>query len=168
MSILVDATVLSNFAAIGRLDLLRLVLRSAFVAAAVQAEIDRGIDLGYPFLLDVAVELQGAAINAWLRVTSIEGDAERRAHDTLLRLVDDGEAMSIAIASVRRWMVYTDDADARRVAARMGVRIGGTLGLLRQLVVERELTMDQANALLREMIERARHRSPVKDLRDLR
>jgi predicted nucleic acid-binding protein len=88
-------------------------------------------------------------------------------YTALLQAIDPGEAMSLAIAGARGWIVYTDDGRARRIAGRRGVTVGGTIGLLRRLVTEHVLTMDEANGLLRDMIDRARYRAPVTDLRDL-
>ena len=45
--------------------------------------------------------------------------------------VDDGEAMPLAIAAVRGWMIATDDAAARKVAADLGVVTFATPQLVR-------------------------------------
>ncbi len=50
-----------------------------------------------------------------------QDDEERALYISLAMEVDDGEAMSLAIARVRKWGVATDDGAARRVAARLGV-----------------------------------------------
>ncbi len=49
MPILIDATVLSNFAAVKRLDLLQAVGPELYIAYPVFEEIQRGIDEGYDF-----------------------------------------------------------------------------------------------------------------------
>jgi predicted nucleic acid-binding protein len=50
-----------------------------------------------------------------------QDDEERALYVSLAMEVDDGEAMSLAIARVRKWGVATDDGAARRVATRIGV-----------------------------------------------
>jgi len=50
-----------------------------------------------------------------------QDEEERALYISLAMEVDDGEAMSLAIARVRKWGVATDDGAARRVAARLGV-----------------------------------------------
>ena len=52
---------------------------------------------------------------------------------TSLKLViDDGEAEAIALAYEKSWRVILDDAHARKVAARLGVTMIGTVGVLIQ------------------------------------
>jgi predicted nucleic acid-binding protein len=45
-------------------------------------------------------------------------------------LLDSGEAAAIALAHERGWRVILDDQRPRTVAARLGVRIIGTIGVL--------------------------------------
>ena len=54
MPILVDATVLSNLAAVGRFDLLEILNDTMHVASAVYEEIQQGLDEGYELLAEVA------------------------------------------------------------------------------------------------------------------
>lgn len=53
MPTLIDAMVVSNFAAIGRLDLLRGHLGSALLAEAVYDELSRGARLGSAYLQNI-------------------------------------------------------------------------------------------------------------------
>jgi len=53
MPVLIDATVLSNLAAVERLDLLNLLRDTLYVASAVYEEIQQGLDQGYEFLTNV-------------------------------------------------------------------------------------------------------------------
>ncbi len=72
--------------------------------------------------------------------------------------------MSLAIAAHRGWQFLTDDRAARNHAARVGVSVAGTLGILVRTVRQGLLTIDEANQVLEQMIVRARYRSPVSDL----
>jgi predicted nucleic acid-binding protein len=53
MPILVDATVLSNLAAVDRLDLLTLLRDTLYLASTVYEEIQQGLEEGYAFLANV-------------------------------------------------------------------------------------------------------------------
>lgn len=161
---LIDATVLSNFAAVERLDLLGLALGDAGMAAAVFAEVRRGIEDGYEFLRAIEAQIYPLKPNGWLRLIDVEGQEEHDRHVRLSAVVHPGEAASLAIAAHRGWVFATDDRAARRFAAEEGVAVTGTLGILLELVNEGALSLDDANGLLILMIDRAHYRSPVTDL----
>ena len=63
--------------------------------------------------------------------------------------------------------MFTDDAAARRHAQRLGIPLGGTLGVMRRLTDLQVLTLEEANQLLARMIDGVGFRSPIVDLRDL-
>jgi predicted nucleic acid-binding protein len=164
---LVDSTVLSNCAAVDRLDLLELALGRSYIADAALDEVRRGARLGHPHLEMIERHLELAEQTGWLRPAAIQSASERELLAGISRSLHQGEAVSLALAAHRRWTLITDDLPARRAAARMGMPVFGTLGILIGLVDANDLTMDEANALLRDMIDRASYRSPVSDLRDL-
>jgi predicted nucleic acid-binding protein len=72
MPILVDATVLSNLAAIGRLDLLNLLRAPLYLASAAYEEIQQGLAEGYEFLANV----DNALDSGLLSLITIESDVE--------------------------------------------------------------------------------------------
>jgi predicted nucleic acid-binding protein len=164
---LVDATVLSNFAAVGRLDLLRVALGAAYLTDAVYEELRAGAEAGYAFL--TAIEQHMALFDAqgWLHLAAIEGEVEQQLLRSLPSSLHHGEATSLAIAQVRGWRFLTDDRLARAAAVRLGVGVGGTLGMLVRLVELDLITQAEANRLLNEMIARAGYRAPVSDLSQL-
>jgi len=84
----------------------------------------------------------------------------------LLSVLERGEADCIALVRARGGVVLTDDRDARKVAALLGLEISGTLGCLDLLVQEELLDLKAAEALLGEMIA-CGYRSPVQSLRQL-
>jgi predicted nucleic acid-binding protein len=53
MPTLIDATVLSNLAAVGRLDLVSLLPDAQYLASAVYEELRQDVDEGYEFLNQV-------------------------------------------------------------------------------------------------------------------
>ncbi len=155
--VLLDATVLSNFAHIGRVDLLRLALPSdAATTPQVLAELERGVADGRLLAGDWG----------WLEVLQLTPTEE--ANLARVRLVlGDGEASCIAVALERGCVIFTDDRDARRYAGRQKLHVSGTLGALLLLVERKHLTVAQADACLREMIAHD-YRSPVTSIADLR
>jgi predicted nucleic acid-binding protein len=83
-----------------------------------------------------------------------------------LRALNEGEAACLAIALARGCRVLTDDRDARELARQLRIPISGTLGVLIRLVDMKHFRLDEADALLSQMIA-AGYRSPVVSLRDL-
>lgn len=167
MPVLIDTTIVSNFTAVGRLDLVRAALGTALLAASVHAEVQRGIERGFVFLRDVESQLFPIREDGWIHLTDLDSDAEREHYARLLGPLHPGEAAALAIAAHRGLTFATDDRAARERAVQEGVELTGTLGILLQLVEGGSLTVDEANELLGLMITRARYRSPVTDLRSL-
>lgn len=159
MSVVVDSTLLSNFAAVARLDLLETALGTAYVAAAVRTEVSRGASR-HPHLVPVE-QLLSQPSPGWLRVITAHREADRRLLRSLPSGLHRGEAESLVIARRQRWLILTDDGLARRTAVRLGIELAGTLGVLTALADDGDLTLDDANRLLRQMIDLADYRSPV-------
>ncbi|MEW6363763.1 MAG: DUF3368 domain-containing protein [Acidobacteriota bacterium] len=153
MIALLDNTVLSNFAAIGRPDLIRAVLGE--YAATVEeafAELQAGIRLGRLPSDDWS----------WLTVLSMT-DAERVRYQELRQRFNAGESACLTMASMRRHALLTDDRDARTRTAVLKIPVSGTLGLLARLVQDGGLSVSEANDLLARMIT-AGYRSPIRDV----
>ena len=156
MIVLLDNTVMSNFAAVERLDLLRAAFGSG-LATSQQAfdELLVGMQRGKLPQLDWS----------WLPVWSLETVELPYYHQFLSRL-NAGEAACLAIAMTRDYRVLTDDRDARELARRLKIPLSGTLGVLMRLVDIGSLSLHEADALLSQMVA-AGYRSPVVSLRDL-
>ena len=105
--VVVDSSCLISLERIGRLDLLPALFDSVVVTPEVSREF-------------------GAA-PSWLSVEAPLNTALVRA---LSLLVDSGEAEAIALAQERGWRIILDDRRARAVAARVGVHVIGTIGVL--------------------------------------
>jgi predicted nucleic acid-binding protein len=120
--IVADSSPLIGLARIGQLDLLRRSGRKILVPPAVWDEVTLQ-GRGAPG----ATEVRQAA--AWLEI-----QAPDSASVAPLRLVvDRGEAEAIALAQgVESSLLLIDDAKARRVAQQLGLRLVGTVGLLRR------------------------------------
>lgn len=154
--ILLDTTVLSNFAHIERLDLLRLALPDAATTPHVTAELGRG----------VASDRLPACDWGWLDVVELTRSEETSLARVRL-VLDDGEASCIAVALEREASLFSDDLDARRYAQRHGIHVSGTLGVLSLLVKRKHLAVAEADDCLQGMIAHG-YRSPVRSLADLR
>ena len=166
MSVIANTTVISNFAAIGQLEILRRLFERVYISVEVYEEIKAGLGEGYDFYTTVESAVQPIAEQGWIELVTMAGEAELRQFAQSPTKLHRGEASSIAIAKERGWLFLSDDAAARQYAQEMNLRISGTLGCL-TLAVERKLaTLEQANSWLSKMIEQGYH-SPVSDLAEL-
>ncbi|MCB0212336.1 MAG: hypothetical protein KDJ52_23545 [Anaerolineae bacterium] len=163
MPIVIDTTVLSNLAAVNRLDLLRLLGNALYLVSAVYEEIQHGLEQGYTFLTNVDHALDAGL----LQLVTIEGETEWQRFRSMPNKLHRGEAMSLTIAVERGWLFLTDDRAARIHAGRQGLSYSGTLGLLRYAVQNEHITLEEGNSLLAGMISLVNYNAPVTDLRDL-
>jgi predicted nucleic acid-binding protein len=153
--ILLDNTVLSNFAHVNRSDLVMDLWSSSATTLEAWQEFQNGITVGK------------LPKNAWKGLSRIELAAnERELSNDLANVLGLGECTCIAVAKHRNGVFVTDDRRARQVALELGVRVTGTLGILVVAVERKKITLKEANQLLVEMIERGYH-SPVDDLGSL-
>jgi predicted nucleic acid-binding protein len=166
MNIITNTTVISNFASVGRLDLLRQLFGEVYLSTEVYAEIQDGLAEGHVFYTDIETHVHPLAPQGWLRLTALTGEAELRMFDQLLDSLHRGEAASLAIAIQRGWAFFSDDARARQIGRSLQVLVSGTLGVLLRAVKTQCLSLAEADALLDQMI-RAGYRSPYTDLAEL-
>ena len=155
MILLLDNTVLSNFASVERMDLLYRVVGRGAVPLQVFQELQQGIKKGLLPPVDVS------------RLQVLEPTPEEEVdYNRLRQKLNRGEAACLAIAAHRKARVLTDDRDARILAGRMGIPVSGTLGVLVQLVRSGSSTLDEADRLLEAMI-RQGYWAPISKLQDL-
>jgi predicted nucleic acid-binding protein len=88
-------------------------------------------------------------------------EAEADDYVTFSASIDDGEAMSLAIARVRGYSLVTDDRKARQFAMNLGVEVYGTTDILRHWAEENPNA--EIGHLLRAIERRARYRPPDDD-----
>jgi predicted nucleic acid-binding protein len=156
MIALLDNTVISNFSFVRRPDLVQVALgHVAATVAEAFAEYVTGVQLGRVPACDWT----------WLPILELTSDEYAR-YASLGANLGAGEAACIACAASRSLRLFTDDRDARRVALQLLIPVSGTLGLLLRLIDLGILTLNQADALLTEMIE-CGYRSPVISLTEL-
>jgi predicted nucleic acid-binding protein len=166
MEVIANTTIISNFAAVGRLGLLCDVLERVFISTEIYAEIQDGLAGDSAFYEGIEHHIHPFAADGWLRLTALEGDDELRLFGELPDALHRAEASCLAIAAHRGWALLTDDARARKAAHNWNVVVSGTLGVLVQAVRRGLLTLEDADALLAEMIA-AGYRSPYGSLAQL-
>lgn len=152
--VVLDATVLSNFAVTDDLGLFRAIPARFVTVGTVADELRAGVDAGYDHL--------GRAIDATAVIT-IDGSPDRDVLDEL----DNGEAYALHAAQNRTGTLATDDHPARELATQRDIELTGSIGILLRLVLCDELTVDEADAILEQWIEDARYRSPVESITEV-
>jgi predicted nucleic acid-binding protein len=154
--IVLDNTVLTNFALVNSADLvMRLWPRAACMTPAASAEYGVGVSRGL------------LPSHAWtdLPVVTLTEEESNFASSLSPRL-GAGERTCLAVAVHRQGLFVSDDLDARRAAQWHGVPTTGTVGILVLCMRRGYLSHEQANALLAEMIALG-YRSPVASLEPL-
>jgi predicted nucleic acid-binding protein len=156
MMLLLDNTVLSNFALVGRIELLTKALGSQVATTPqVMDEFNEGIARG---------RVPETNLD-WLEVINLDAKEESVFQELLMR-VNAGEAACLAVASQRNGRILTDDRDARKLAAQLKIPVSGTLGILLRLVQGNTLILAEANEILEQMITEG-YRSPIEKLEGL-
>jgi len=157
-SILLNTTILSNFASVGKLPLLHRILESKglqpLITPQVLAEFQQGVSKG---LFKANMD--------WAQVIELS----REGSTVLQRLrgmLGQGEASCLAVALERDLPLATDDMKARDIARRLGVLVTGTLGILGWAVKAGLISLDEGDNLLKAMGEQG-YFSPVDSLREL-
>jgi len=161
--IVFDTCVLSNFALARALGIMESLYRNrAHITDFAAAEILRGIQAGHARLESIPKAVR----SGWLKETGLRSGRERELLETLSVSLGLGEASSIAIAKRRGFRLASDDRVARAEAARLGVPLTGTLGILVKAVRGGICDLRTADAYLGKMIE-AGFFSPVRSLSKL-
>jgi predicted nucleic acid-binding protein len=163
MSFIANNTVLSNFASIGRLDILKQTFRILRISEEVWLEIKKGLETGYSYQYETLKATQDK--DAWIKVVMVD-DKERSDFVEFSQKLGYGESSSIAIARHRDWVFLTDDKRARGLATKKGVSVVGSVGLLKSAVDRELLELLEADKLLVKMI-RSGYFSPIESISDL-
>jgi predicted nucleic acid-binding protein len=161
--IIFDCCCISNFALSDSLFILKdLTSESAVITNFVSAEIMRGIQQAHRDLAKITEALR----EGWLREVDLKGKKEKSLYETLSVSLGLGEASSIAVAKVREFIFACDDRAARREAGLLGVKLTGTLGLLKKAVRDKIITLKEGNLILKRMKEKGFY-SSVKSLGEI-
>jgi predicted nucleic acid-binding protein len=147
--IVIDNTVLSNFALVQRPEFIRHAFyEQVGTTEQVFDELARGVKLGR--LPKCSWE--------WLECIRMT-ESEVLQCTQLRQQLDEGEASCLAVATQRTWKVATDDKDARKWAIRLHIPHTGTLGILGLLITQNHMPLTEGNAWLHRMIEAGYHSS---------
>lgn len=155
MTVLLDTTVLSNFARV-KIDHVLQEIWSDQVCVTVEVaeEYQAGVKAGrLPSLASKELKI--------LTLTPEEAALE----STMPQRLGVGERASIAMALNRGAAIATDDALARRVANELGIAVTGTIGILQRCIARQILSVRQAQHALEGMIA-AGYYSPARNLKD--
>lgn len=157
MRLVLDNTVMANFALVQRAGWLQELWPGMLVTPdEAWIELQTGIRLGR--LPD--------ADWSWLTILILT-EEEQSLRDQLMPPLDQGEAACLALAYNRGYALLTDDRVARREARRLGVPVSGTIGILKSLVDDGRVPLDEADAVLQQMIALGYY-APIRSLRELR
>ena len=161
--VIFDCCVLSNFALSSSLPLLKSLYTSTpYITDFVSAEILRGIQKGHVKLMGI----REAVSEGWLKETVLRTKEEKAIFESLSVSLGFGEASSIAVAKSRGFIFACDDKVARREANILGVRLTGTLGILKKAVTKKVIKLNDEDQILKNMIIHGFY-SPVWSVREI-
>ena len=153
--VLLDNTVLSNFAVVQRTDIVLKLWKVVNTTPQAWDEFKSGITLGY------------VPYDAWKTIALTElAHTELEIADKLSKVLGMGERTCLAVVHCRGGLFVSDDRKARQVALKLGVQVTGTLGILVVAVDRKIIPIGDANHLLAQMIKNG-YRSPVDNLNSL-
>jgi predicted nucleic acid-binding protein len=146
--VVLDTSVLSNFARTDDLDLLGEISARFVTVEAVIGELQRGVEThGYEFLRRAIAPI----------------DVETEPGDDLAGL-DQGETFAIHAAREHSGTVVLDDGLARDRARELGVALTGSVGLVIRLVRQGTISEDEANAMHERWVKEGQFRSHVESI----
>lgn len=163
---IVDACCLINlYASRNVLDILRVLEGGLFVPDLVRDEslfIRKDDDLGTSNLVPEAIDLTEAFAEGLLHGCQLEDAVEAECFVRFATAVDDGEAICLALAKCRNWMIATDDRKAIRLATAEGIGTITTAEIVRRWADSCRAT-EAAVAEILQRIERYARFRPRKD-----
>jgi predicted nucleic acid-binding protein len=149
--VILDNTVLSNFALVQRADLVTGIWQNCATTPHAWNEFMAG------------VALRRFPAHAWKGLPVVDLLPEEIEFQHRLPSLGKGEGTCLAVAYNRKAILATDDQKARRIGLQWGLDITGTLGFLLFAIRFDHIDLATANALLHQMITTGYH-SPVEDL----
>ena len=155
-----NTTVLSNFAAINRVDLV-----ADLVGICAVPEVENELEAG----VQTHTYLQPAldALNDTIAVAPISETVSNR--EAVVRgYLDPGEAQAFALADTHDGRLLTDDGDARMFAKNQGVTVIGSVGVLLTALDAGRIDKSTANDYLQTWIDDYSYYVPYRSIDDYR
>lgn len=162
--VVLDTTVLSNFAASESTNwLVDFIERPAF-APAVGQELEQGLAEGHKFLADATDCIRDLPPLPDVGRTEI---GERITASRIRDSLDSGEAESLILAHEQGGTLATDDLAARRLAGEADIPVTGSIGLLVVGIKRGELDVTTADEWLDTWRADRGYYSPVESLGEI-
>jgi predicted nucleic acid-binding protein len=166
-TVLLDACVLINLLASEEIDsILRIAGQEFKICDAVEKESLYLRPDDPQELSPNAVQLDPLIMSGVLSVCVMESDTEETLYVEYAGQLDDGEAMSIAIAEARSYRLATDDRKARRIflaSTNAPERLISTSDLVRSWAERESISPDKLNFILLNIQHRANFIPPKSD-----
>ena len=155
--IILDATVLSNYASTDAVSWLTTTLNELQTVPAVQTELKQGREAGYTYLENALAAIESGDI------TIAENAPEQLQADypELRDRLDAGEAEAFVAAHTAGGTLVTDDGAARTLATDYDVSLTGSIGVLVRGVVRGDVTVETADEWLTTWIDERQYYAPV-------
>jgi predicted nucleic acid-binding protein len=166
ISQVVDTCILINLLATGQAEeILRVSAKSSVICGAVRKEAVflRSDDPNEPL---EPVNLEPFIEGGVLTVCDIEGDTEELLYVDYAAFLDDGEAMSLALALSRGFHLATDDRKARRLfteATNDAQRLVSTCHLIRTWGESLSVPRNELSHVLGRVLNRTRYQPSITD-----
>ena len=141
MTVLIDNTVLSNFAIIQNPEL---ISQSFAEQVATTEHVFKELEIG------IKIGRLPVCNWTWLKQIALTSAEDSRFRQLAVPL-GKGEASCLAVAARRKYKLATDDKDARQCAMRLNIPYTGTLGILAALVRTSQITLIDGNKYLKQM-----------------
>ena len=163
---IIDACCLINlYASRNVLGILRSLEGGLFVPDLVKGEslfIRKEDDQDQTILVPEAIDLTEALAEGLLHSCQLENETEAQHFVQFATSVDDGEAICLALAKCRNWMVATDDRKAIRLAKAESISTITTAEIVKLWADSCNATVETTAEIL-QRIERYARFSPRKD-----
>ena len=155
--IVIDATVLSNYASTDSVTWLATAFEDLQTVPAVRTELEHGCEAGYAYLNNALALLETGDIG----VIEAAPEQLQQEYPEIKDRLDPGEAEALVAAHTAGGTLVTDDGTARTLAADYDVALTGSIGLLVRGVVRGELPVETADEWLTAWIEERNYYAPV-------
>jgi predicted nucleic acid-binding protein len=163
---ILDTCVLLNLAASDEVaDIVSTIQGATFICSAVQKEALFLRDETEPTVL-VPLNVDDLVAVARIQLCDIATDDEEEHFVKLAAHLDDGEAMSVAIAASRGMDFASDDQKARRIFLELvsdSQRLTSTSAIMKQWAAMRSVEPPRLRTALRRIMARARFKPSQKD-----